>query len=197
APPRSWKRFAYPQPPRRRLHEPRRTTGAAMEESHPSGLARSDAAGLADPQASAVPRLHLRPCGEALRGPWHWRVALAPCPARPPGHGASRSRSRKCPRRPPARWRREPSPATSRGSSWPDRAATCDKEFGCAPVKASAPPVTGALDERFDDQGEEGEQRQERGDAEGADEVVLVVKVFDAQGHGQRQAVDMTRDDRD
>src|SRR5262245_49717210 len=53
------------------------------------------------------------------------------------------------------------------------------------------------FDQRFDDQGDHREQRQERGDGEGAHEIVLLIEDLDVQRHGRGHAAHMPADDRD
>src|SRR5205823_7661796 len=109
------------------------------------------------------------------------RAARAPCPARPPGRAACRSRTRQC-RRPPAAPGPDGSlPATSRGWCSPGPATASSTGVPGARAWASAAPVTGALDQGLDHERQGCEQGEERGDGERADEVIFVVEDLDVR----------------
>src|SRR5580698_4512581 len=108
----------------------------------------------------------------------------------------------------PLAYQAMPPPTNSTSASWiavshqpsPVRAGSGRRAVNhCTRVRSMtlAPPVAGALHERLHEQRERGEQGEERGDRERADEVVLVVEDLDVQRHGVGEPADVPRDHRD
>src|SRR5258708_21671753 len=67
-----------------------------------------------------------------------------------------------------------------------------DMSASCSELAAISP-----LERRLEREGDEGEKSRERGDGEGGEKVVVIVKCLHLERHGVGLAADVTRDDAD